>query len=66
MAALAREPAAELVEFADGVEEFSAAIARCLAAPGELAAARREAAAPYSWDNLFARLDEALDDALSS
>lgn len=65
MAALQGDEAGRAVVFADGAEEFSAAIDRCLADDGPAAEeARRGAVAGYSWDGLFERLDAACESAL--
>jgi glycosyltransferase involved in cell wall biosynthesis len=67
MKALQMEDAAREVAFADGVDEFSAAVARCLGEDVQRAApARVETARAYSWDRLFARLESACDDALAT
>jgi glycosyltransferase involved in cell wall biosynthesis len=67
MEALRREDAGRLVAFADGADEFSAQIERCLAEDGPEAAARRRAAVePYSWERLFERLSDACETALAT
>jgi glycosyltransferase involved in cell wall biosynthesis len=66
MEALRREDAGRLITFADGADEFSAAIDRCLAGDGpEAVAARRVGVEPYSWQRLFERLSEACESALA-
>lgn len=65
MAALEREDAARLIAFADGPEEFSAAIDRLLAEDGpEAVRERRAGVEPYSWQRLFERLSAACESAL--
>ncbi|HKP91740.1 MAG TPA: glycosyltransferase [Thermoleophilaceae bacterium] len=67
MEALRREDAGRLVAFADGADEFSNQIERCLAKDGPEAAERRRAAVePYSWQRLFERLSEAAEEALAT
>jgi glycosyltransferase involved in cell wall biosynthesis len=58
MKALEMEPAAAEVSFADDAESFSAEVDACLSEEAQARAAeRRGAAAPYSWDELFSKLD---------
>ena len=65
MEALRREDAGDMVAFADGAAAFCEQIDRCLATDTPAAAdERREAAAAYSWDRLFTRLDAACEAAL--
>ena len=67
MEALQREDAAHVVAFADGVDEFCAAIDRSLAEDGpDAAEQRRTAVAPYSWERLFERLSDACESALAT
>jgi glycosyltransferase involved in cell wall biosynthesis len=62
MEALQREEAAPAVAFADGAEDFCAAIERCLLDDDQAAReSRRKAVADYSWQRLFERLDAACD-----
>jgi glycosyltransferase involved in cell wall biosynthesis len=66
MKALREEPAGEAVIFAETPTEFVSAISRALAEDDEAARERRQAiASSYSWDELFARLDEACATALA-
>jgi glycosyltransferase involved in cell wall biosynthesis len=67
MEALRMEDAGRMVAFADGPEEFSAQVERCLGAEVQAAAAqRREAAMPYSWELLFKRLEAGCEEALGT
>jgi glycosyltransferase involved in cell wall biosynthesis len=67
MEALRQEDAGRLVAFADGADEFSEQIERCLAEDGDAAAAERRAAVEgYSWQRLFERLSEACESALAT
>ena len=65
MEALRREPAGSMVAFAGDGADFCAAIDRALADGMNAAEARRAAAAPYSWDRLFSRLDAACAESLA-
>ena len=67
MEALRMEDAGSEVAFADGVAEFSREIEVCLSDRSEEGEQRRrETAAPYSWEQLFERLDRACSSALAA
>jgi glycosyltransferase involved in cell wall biosynthesis len=60
MKALEGETAGRAVVFADGADEFNAAIAQCLTPAVQAGTeARRQAVASYSWAGLFERVDAA-------
>jgi glycosyltransferase involved in cell wall biosynthesis len=65
MEALRREDAGTVVSFAEGAPAFCDQIDRCLT-PGFTPTAedRQRAAAPYSWEHLFERLDAACESNL--
>jgi glycosyltransferase involved in cell wall biosynthesis len=65
MQALRMESAGTAIVFAGDATAFCAAIDRCLSPAVQAdTAARRLAAAPYSWERLFAQLDAVCGDAL--
>lgn len=64
MRALELEPVAKEIAFAVSSEEFCSAIDKCLAEDTGAQTRRRAAVAPYAWDELFARLDAACEEAL--
>jgi glycosyltransferase involved in cell wall biosynthesis len=65
MSALRMESVGTAIAFAEDAEAFCRQIDRCLSpSVQEDSAARRAAAAPYSWDRLFDRLDTACHQAL--
>jgi hypothetical protein len=65
MKSLQAEPAGRMVAWADGPSEFCEQIDRCLTDEAQEAAPiRMEAAAPYSWDRLFASLSAVCEEAL--
>jgi glycosyltransferase involved in cell wall biosynthesis len=66
MRALRMESAGAAIAFADDAAAFCAEIDRSLSPRVQAdTAARRAAAAPYSWDRLFEQLDAACGDALA-
>jgi glycosyltransferase involved in cell wall biosynthesis len=65
MSALRMESVGTTIAFAEDAEAFCAQIDRCLSPSVQAdSEARRVAAAPYSWDRLFDRLDAACDQVL--
>jgi glycosyltransferase involved in cell wall biosynthesis len=67
MEALRMEEAGRMVAFADGPDEFAAQVERCLGPDVQAASEeRRRAAAPYTWERLFERLEAACERALDS
>lgn len=66
MRALRMEQAKHVIAFADDADHFCAEIDRCLTQDVQSdVRARIKAAAPYSWDRLFERLDAACHAALA-
>jgi glycosyltransferase involved in cell wall biosynthesis len=67
MESLRREDAGAMVAFAEDAAEFSDQVARCLEPEAAMAEEeRRVAAAPYSWERLFERLDDACGKTLTT
>ena len=66
MKALQREDAGRMIAFAASRSEFCRLIDECLAPDVQIAVReRQEAAAPYSWERLFSRLDEACQEVFA-